>query len=222
MVSIYLKAFIISIVIFISGLFVGLFVESYLVSNVISRTSELENSIQEIELEMLYFQNLNETYSCPFLNEIVRKTNNNLDTLAQQLTMYSEKNVIFTPKEIRDLKAKYSFLLIKDWLLQEKIKLTCGTDVVTILYFYDREGCDDCVIQGNILSVLKESFKEKLMVFSLDRRVELSMINILMERYNVTKMPSIVIDEKVYSGITSKDQIKTLICNQISNVTACL
>lgn len=216
MVNLYIKALLISIVIFVSGLFVGLFIERFFVSDLATRTSFIENSVQEIELEMLYFQGLDEAFSCDFLNEIVRKTNNNLDMLAGQLLGYSEKNILFTGIEIKNIKSRYTFLLVKDWLLQERIKKSCGTNTVTILYFYDTEGCDDCVIQGNILTILKNSFKERVMVFPLDVRIGVTMVDILMNRFNITSTPALVIDETVYSGITTKEQLKDIICSKLT------
>jgi len=220
--NIYTKAFLISAGIFIIGIFIGMNVEKFVASDFISRTRYVEESVQEIELEMLYFQGLNETYSCNFLGEIVRRTNNNLDELSGQLSRYSETNVLFGGTDVENLKKRYTSLLIKDWILQERIKKMCGDKTVTILYFYDRRGCDDCIIQGNILSILKNSFREKIMIFPLDRRVDLSMIGVLMSRFNVTTVPSIVIEEKTYSGIVVGEKLERIACSILNeNITAC-
>lgn len=210
--NIYVKAFFLSLGIFLIGLFVGINIENFIRSDLVARASDIESSIQEIELEMLYFQGLNASYSCDFLNEIVRKTNNNLDSLSEKLANYPESNVLFGSSEVKAIKRKYTFLLIKDWLLQERIKVNCGTKSVSVLYFYKTENCDDCIIQGNILSSLKNSFKEKLMIFPLDVKVQLSMIEILMNRFNITSTPSLVIEEKVYKEIVSKNELKNIIC----------
>lgn len=220
--GIYAKAFFISVGIFFSGLLIGLYLERSTTISLSSKTSNIESTVQEIELEILYFQGLNESSSCNFLNEIIRKTNNNLDDLADQLSRYSEKDIILTRDDLESLKKRYSFLLIKDWLLQERIKSDCGSRSASILYFYDREGCIDCIVQGNILTSLKNSFKEKVMIFPLDIRVQLSMIDILRERFNVTKTPSLVIENKLYEGIVSKEIIKQNICNVLdANITEC-
>lgn len=221
--NIYVKAFFLSLGIFLVGLFIGMNIENFIRSDLIARASDIESSIQEIELEMLYFQGLNANYSCDFLNEIVRKTNNNLDSLSAQLVNYPESNVLFGGAEAKRIKSKYTFLLIKDWLLQERIKTNCGTKSVSVLYFYKTIDCDDCIVQGDVLSSLKSSFKEKLMIFPLDIRVQLSMMEILMRRYNITSTPSLVMEEKVYRGIVSKDGIKNIICEifKEENLTEC-
>lgn len=221
--NIYTKAFLISAGIFVVGIFIGMNVEKFVTSDFASRTRYVEESVQEIELEMLYFQSLDETYSCNFLGEIVRRTNNNLDELSEQLSRYSETNVLFSGADVENLKKRYTSLLIKDWILQERIKEICGDKTVTMLYFYDRKGCDDCLIQGNILSILKNSFREKVMIFPLDRKVDLSMIEILMNRFNVTSVPSLVIEEKTYSGIVVGEKLKRIACDILNeNISICL
>ena len=215
--NIYLKTLLITVFVFGAGLLLGLYIERFFVSDLLSRTTNIENSVKEIELEMLYFQGLNESYSCSFLNEIIKKTNNNLDTLANLLLSYSEKNILFTREEVKSIKQTYTYLLLKDWLLQESIKKTCGTKTVTILYFYSTEGCDDCITQGNVLTVLKNDFKEKVMVFPLDIEIDIGMVNILMSNFNITSMPALVIDGDVYPGITGKLHLKEIVCSKVSD-----
>lgn len=219
--SIYVKAFFISLAIFILGLFTGVNMEQFMTSSLITETKDIETSVQELELEILYFQNLNEPYSCDFLNEIVRTTNNKLDELAGQISSYSEDRILLTKVDVENLKKMYTSLLIKDWLLQERIKKTCGTDVVTVLYFYNRKGCQDCLVQGNILSSLKDSFKEKLMVFPLDVDLNSYMVNILMKRFNITSTPSVVIEDTVYRRIASKSELSSIICSILNEASVC-
>lgn len=215
MVNLYLKTFVVSLVIFVLGIFIGLNMERFVASDVADQTQQIENSIQEMELEMLYFQGVEQRESCDFLNEIVRRTNINLDELSLQLSHYSEEKILFTRSNVKELKRKYTFLLIKDWLLQEKIKKDCGTDTVSILYFYDTEDCGDCLVQGNVLSLFKSSLKEKIMIFPIDVNVESSMVGILLHKYNISSRPALEIEGKVYKGIQSKDEIKKIICGKL-------
>lgn len=219
--NLYVKTFIISVAIFLVGLMVGLSIENFFVSDLSARAKSIENSVREIELEMLYFQELPDSESCKFLNEIVRETNNNLDTLAGELTQYSEDNVLFMGSEIKNIKNLYTSLLIKDWLLQEKIKKSCGTNTVSVLYFYSTGGCDDCVTQGNILTLLKGTFKEKLMVFPIDVQVDLSMIDILRDRFDAESTPSIVINGETYKEIIGKNELMDMICERIPDAEEC-
>ena len=152
----------------------------------------------------------------------MRKTNNKLDIFANQLGAYSDRNILFTRGQVTDLKTKYTSLLIKDWLLQEKIKTDCGANVVSVLYFYSTEGCNDCIVQGDILTLLKEVFKDKLMVFPLDVGIDSDMVKILMARFDIEPMPTIVVNNEKYEGVITKEQLSGIICSEIPSIEECI
>jgi hypothetical protein len=220
--NIYILSLVITIAIFFLGLFIGLNIEKFVLSNLSNRASSIENAIQEIELEMLYFQGLDPEESCPFLREVVRKTNNQLDIFAEQLGGYSDKRILFTRGDVTNIKNKYTSLLIKDWILQEKIKKDCNATVVSILYFYSTEGCDDCILQGDILTLLKEKFKDRLMVFPLDVEIDNDMVEILSGGFNITSTPALVINDRKYSGIITKEPLEGLICYELPEIEQCV
>jgi hypothetical protein len=218
--SIFAKAFLISTGIFIIGFFIGGAIERSLTADIEAKTTAVENSIQEIELESLYLLSISNK-SCVFLNDIVRKTNNNLDDLAGQLANYDEDNIIFTNRDLVNLKSKYTNLLLKSWLIQENLEGKCGKNSVSILYFYDRD-CNDCQVQGNILTSLKHDFQEGVMVFPLDHSLGLSSVDLLESSYNVTKFPSIVVNDVRYEGIINFESLKSYICSAIPQNEKCI
>jgi hypothetical protein len=60
------------------------------------------------------------------------------------------------------------------------------------------------------------------MIFPLDRNVESYMVGILIKRFNITSVPSIVIENKVYSGVNTKDSLKTIVCAHLpKNIEQC-
>jgi hypothetical protein len=219
--NIYVKAFLITVLVFIFGLFVGLNIERFMLSNLEKRSSSVESSIRDIELELLYFQGLGEKDSCTFLKEVVRKTNNMLDVMADQLGSYNEKDILFTSGQIADVKATYTSLLMKDWILQDRIKKECNSTVVSVLFFYSTKDCDDCVVQGDVMTLLKDMFKDRLMVFPLDVDVDSDMIGILMSKFGAKSTPSLVVNDRLYSGIMQKDRLKSIICSELPGAPEC-
>lgn len=213
--NVFIKTFIISVGIFVIGFLIGSVVEKSLTDDLSSKTESIDNSIQQIELENLYLLSVSNS-SCFFLNDLVRKTNNNLDELAGQLSSYDQNKIIFTSSDLVNVKSKYTNLLVKDWLLQKSVSQHCITNSTSILYFYDRN-CVDCIFQGDALTVLKERMKEKLMVFPLDHSLGLSTVSLLESNFNVTKFPSVVIDEKTYSGVVPFEQLRDNICKTVSD-----
>lgn len=219
--NIYVQAFAITVVVFIFGLFVGLNIERFMLSDLEARSSSIEGSIRDIEVEMLYFQGLGGNESCTFLKEVVRSTNNKLDVMSDQLSSYTGKDIVFTSGQVADVKATYTSLLIKDWILQERIKQQCDSTGVSVLYFYKTDDCDDCVLQGDALMLLKAGLKDKLMVFPLDVGVDSDMVSMLMAKYGVASEPSIVVDGRPYSGVVQKDALKDIVCAELQGAPEC-
>lgn len=213
--GVFLKTFFISLGIFVIGFFIGSVVENSLTADLRERTESIQNSIQEIELESLYLLSVSNS-SCPFLNDLVRKTNNNLDDLAGKLSSYDEEKIVFTSNDLVNIKSKYTVLLVKDWLLQNSVRQHCKTNSASILYFYDRD-CTDCLFQGDILTVLKQQFKEKVMIFPLDHSLGTSPVSLLESYYNITRFPSVVIDEAAYSGIIPFKNLREYVCSTVSD-----
>ena len=219
--NIYVKAFVITVFVFLFGLFVGLNIERFMLYDLEKKSASVESSIRDIELEMLYFQGLGGNESCSFLKEVVRTTNNKLDVMADQLNSYGGKDILFTRDQVASVKSTYTSLLIKDLILQERIKTECNSGGVSVLYFYSTNGCDDCVLQGDVLMLLKEAFKDKLMIFPIDVDVDSNMVRILMSKYGVKSEPSIVISGRLYSGIVRKDTLENVICSGLPGAAEC-
>ena len=219
--NIYVKAFAITVAVFLFGLFVGLNIERFMLSDLEARSSSIESSIRDIEIEMLYFQGLGGNESCTFLKEVVRSTNNKLDVMSDQLSSYNGKDIVFTSGQVAEVKATYTSLLIKDWILQERIKQQCNSTGVSVLYFYTTDDCDNCVLQGDTLMLLKGNLKDKLMVFPLDVDVDSSMVDMLMTKYGVESEPSIVVDGRLYSGVVQKDALKDIVCTGLPGASEC-
>jgi len=219
--NVYVKAFAITVAVFVFGLVVGLGVERFMLAGLESRSSSIESSISDIELELLYFQGLNASESCSFLKEVVRTTNNQLDLLADQLSGYTGQDIVFTARQVADAKATYTSSLIKDWILQERIRQQCNSTGVSVLYFYSTDNCDDCVLQGDALTLMKGTFKDRLMVFPLDVGVQSNMVGILMTKFGLTSTPGLVVDGKTYDGLVAEPQLKGIICADLPGAPEC-
>ncbi len=129
-----------------------------------------------------------------------------LNSLAEKID-YAEKNL--NSDDVMQLKKYYSLLEIKDSLLMRKITDKCGKKIVSILYFYTTaENCSECTKQGFVLSQLRNKYPD-LRVYSFDYSLDLSALDALKKIYDVqdTKLPALVIDNKVYTGFHSTDDI---------------
>ena len=117
-------------------------------------------------------------------------------------------------KSYIEIKRDYVLAQIRYWLLNKRITESCTMDNVAILYFYSNRDCPECSAQGIILSYLKEKLKDKLLVFSIDSDFEAEpMVAVLRGAYNITKVPSLVLEKRKISGLVSLENLSLDVCS---------
>lgn len=95
----------------------------------------------------------------------------------------------------------------------------CGLGLNTILFFYSNVPPFDGKSEefGDFLSALKKEMPEVL-IYSFDSNLDSPLIPKLKEKYNITKVPTIVINEKVkITQINNIDGIKKYLANSERN-----
>jgi hypothetical protein len=193
----------------------AIFATAILASNFLSqkKINELKNIESAISVDILssetQFSLLSEL-SCRDIDSSF--LSQEIATLGDKL-VYTEQNRGADDKEVLNLKKYYSLLQIKDFLLSEKVKERCGSETLSIIYFYanlDGE-CDDCEKEGYVLTKLRQDYPE-LRVYSFDYDLDLSALKTLISIYNVEKnLPSLIINDKVYYGFKDVEAIKEII-----------
>ena len=92
-------------------------------------------------------------------------------------------------------------------MLNLRIKDQCNSNVSTILYFFDIQS-DQSTQQGYVLDSIYNEYNKNLFIFPMDAEFDLGIIKILKEQYNVTKTPTIIVNEKEkFEGLTPKKEI---------------
>ena len=84
-----------------------------------------------------------------------------------------------------------------------------------MLYFYSNDIKDtESRTQGVILTNLKDSFKDKLLIFSLDNDfMDEPMIGILKSTYSIMDTPTIIVEDKKFIGLTTREDLISAICS---------
>jgi hypothetical protein len=134
-----------------------------------------------------------------------------LAPLGTQLS-YMETQSSINEDELLHLKRYYSLLEIKDILLMKKVADKCNLKPIFILYFYSNAGdCKDCEQQGYALTALAQQYPQ-LRVYSFDYNLDLSALKTLISINKVGGgLPALVINDKVYSGFQSVDDIEKIL-----------
>ena len=115
-------------------------------------------------------------------------------------------------EEITRLKRLYSLLLIKDYLLMQRVAEKCHLEPVFILYFYSNKGdCDDCENQGYVLTALSRDYPQ-LRVYSFDYNLGVGALQTLISIHDIENaLPALVINYKIYYGFHGVDDIKEIL-----------
>ncbi|MCK4428827.1 MAG: thioredoxin family protein, partial [Candidatus Aenigmarchaeota archaeon] len=165
-----------------------------------------ERNIQETNRLLL---TLFEDDSCVLLQEYMNEIAPNLEKLAWRTDYYerSADRKRFSEEEYVKIKKNYMLLLVNYWLIAKKLESTCGDNTPKLIYFYSNKKCDDCKAQGIILDSVKKEHEE-IMVFSMDKDIDLSTIRLIAGIYNVTEVPSLVINDETYNGFMNKKEVE--------------
>ena len=210
---IYLKAALLTFLVFISGVVIGWYLDETRVSFVKSKIDELEISFSNLALEEEFYRSI-ATNKNTICNIYISKAND-LALQAGKLGSYLEsfrEISKFSLHNIEILKDKYFILNLKLWLYMRKLREDCNYNTTTILFFYtSMERCEDCAAQGIVLDQLKKSDPEKYMIFAIDVDSKLGIVNTLKVYFNVTKVPTLIINEKQkIEGFISRQELEKL------------
>lgn len=209
----YVMAFIISTMIFLSGFLVN----NFLTSKKLEGLSNIENNISTNILSLeTQFEILKEAPCESENNTLLTKQ---ISELAESLDILEKQGD--AQDRIVEAKKRYSLLLVKDYLLSQKLSQECGFKPTFVIYFYkNAEDCPDCIKTGAALSALRSKY-ERLRVYAFDYNLDLPIIKTLASVYNVEpNLPAVVINKKTYYGLTNIDQIDLLLPKEIKEPLA--
>ncbi len=213
----YAVALVISIMIFALGFLLGNFTDNYKRTYVQEVAKQQELEFTSLQLQYLYLENVKGSEKCPVLYQTLE---NNIRTMAPTLNkmLDYEKSKNVNSTEYISLKRQYLLANLKYWLLSEEFKKTCNGDSVTVLYFFSNN-CEVCLnSQGVILSNLKQAFEDKLLICAIDSDfTEEPMITLLKNKYNVTKYPTLVINNQTIEQFLTRNELLQKICPQYIN-----
>jgi len=213
-----LIAGILTLILYFLGIFTGYFIQV----KILAKTKEDLQKVQDefydykqnqenIQLEQLYLTTHQGELSCKILVSTIDEINDNLayfwSKLPAKLEVY-EKYSELQPEYVK-LKTDYTLLSIRTWLLSLDVKKGCSKDMIPALYFYSKD-CDTCINQSYVLDEVKKevpNFSAFIVDFNLDEPI----VKIIKNVYNVTEVPSFIINDKLYSGYQSLEKMKKII-----------
>ncbi len=204
---IYAGAFLVSLVIFVIGVYVGSLVDANSLNDLQGNVSSISEKVASVQLLLL--SEGNSSSFCPvYLNEL-HSIDQDVESVGYRLSYLEDV------KQVSDdsLKKQYFLLEAESYLLSEKVKGLCGSDSVLLINFYSNKNCEVCRAQGTEVLKARDAIGPgtDVKLFSFDGDLGSPVAEALMSRYNVTGYPTIVINGKTYPGYHDSDQLKQLI-----------
>lgn len=204
---IYVGAFLISLVIFVAGVYVGSVVDANSISDLRGNVSSISEKVASVQLLLL--TEGNSSSFCPVYSSELRSIDQDVESVGYRLSYLEDV------KQVQDdeLKKQYFLLEAESLLLSQKVKTLCGGDSVLLINFYSNKNCQDCRAQGTEVLRARDGLEPAtdIKLFSFDGDLGSPVAAALMSRYNVTSYPTIVIDGKAYPGYRTSDELKRLI-----------
>lgn len=192
----------------------ALFLTAFYLSNYFGgkKIQELQAIEKNISLDILSSEtqyDLLGEISCKNVDQTI--LSNQINELASKLTT-AEVSGLGNRDEVVYLKKYYSLLQIKDYTLSKKLAEKCGKKTAFIIYIYGKEEeCPECRNQASVLDSLKNTYPD-LRVYAFDYNLDVSAIKTLLSIYKVNgQLPALIVNEEVYYGYKSKDQMSELL-----------
>ncbi|MCD4666795.1 hypothetical protein K8R47_03220 [archaeon] len=209
----YLIALVLTLLIFFAGLVLGIILTDQRAEFLSERYELQQLDYDSTQLQYLYLKTLSENKNCDSAIEALKQNIYNLEKSRIKLENYIAETFNQENADYQRIKREYTLAEIRYWLLTSEAEKVCEEEFVSILYFYSNQDCLDCQAQGNILTVLKDSFEEKLLIFALDSDFEEEpLISVMKSAYDITETPTLVIQGEKHEGLVSQEDILEQIC----------
>lgn len=220
----YLIAFFMTGLIFFSGLMLGLVIENKRVEYIQERDKEERLDFYSLQLQYQFVDLFSEERNCQALSRTFDENVRRLEKTRSKLEDYQLDSTL-KREDFDLLKREYIMAQVRYWILAKQAKSICDFEYSTILYFFGpQKECSYCDEQAFILTYLKKKLGMGLLNFAFDATyMEEPLIKLLVDVYEIKKLPTLVIDGEVYEGFMGRDEILEKVCPSFGeiNVSIC-
>ena len=217
--GVFFESLILTILILIIGFSLGLAIESYRTNKIVNSYKDYEIEALDLKLQNYYYQIMDES-SC---DEAIKQNFDFADDLylrGLELEKYEEANQL--TEDIFREKKRYVLLKTELWLNSILLKEKCGNAFGTVVYLYSGDPANNVRVAqqkvlSNVLKTIKEEKGNKIILLPIAGDLELykdgpnlGAIELQKRIYNITNLPSIIINEDVVlEGFQTVEKIES-------------
>ena len=216
--KIFLETLAITLLILVVGFAIGFFVESYRADKVFQDYKTFEVEALDLKMQTYYL----ETIDSSLCNAAIQENINFADRVYNEgllLQKYEDESEL--TQNILLEKKRYVLLDEQLWINSIILKQKCNNSFRTLVYIYSQTaGTSKEAEQTAISKILQEIKEEKgnsVILIPIAGDIGLPSIEAQLRTYNITSLPSILIDEKtVLTGFNTKEQILKYLASDAS------
>ncbi|RME52401.1 hypothetical protein D6783_04735 [Candidatus Woesearchaeota archaeon] len=209
----YLVSLLLTIAIFVIGIFIGNTFAEQKLSHVEELERDLRLDVLGIEIQYAIFAE----DPCQAIE--TGELTDELYDVSQKLT-FMENQLGKDNKEVVSLKNYYSLLQARHWLLMQRSQRQCNNNLTLIIYFYSNKGdCPSCEQQGVILTYIRRKYPF-VRTYPYDINMENPVTRAIKQIYHVTTAPTVIIDGEVYPHFLTTTEIESILAQKLKQKNA--
>ncbi len=205
--SVYVGAFVLSLLIFVIGIYIGYLIDSSNLQSINQEVSTMSEKMASIQLLLLLEGN---SSSCPIYLSELNSLDQEIEKVGYKLSYFEDEKSIYD----NDLKRKYFVLEGESYLLSKKVRSVCGDKSLLLVHFYSNKNCSNCKEQGSEILKARDDAVSKginIRLFSFDGELESPVAEALEAQYGIKHYPSIVVNENTYNGYHNANEVTKII-----------
>jgi hypothetical protein len=197
MKNLFSKTAVITIMVFLLGMYFGMVFDSMRVEEVRGRITEIDNLWNDVRLMQSYIEKFsNTTEYCDFLLDENLRVGDKIYEEGLKVEEY-EKTNRFSSLFILE-KKRYALLDLQFWINTIELKKSCNGNYSTVVYFYSQyDKTAEQVFQDRVLWELKQKCGPQIIYITFPSDIDISTIEMIKNIYSIEKIPSILINESI-------------------------
>jgi hypothetical protein len=205
---IYAAAFLVSLAIFVVGIYIGMLIDQANVRSISDDVSNISEKVASIQLLLL--SEGNSPSFCPVYASQLDSIDTDVERIGYKLSYLEDEKGIYDT----ELKKKYFIVEAESYLLSQKVEALCGGDDVLLIHFYTNANCARCREQGGEVMKARDALAGQgigVKLFSFDGEIGSPVAEAFARQYNVTAYPSVVINGRTYVGFHDSEGLQAYI-----------
>jgi len=197
-IFLFLEVLVVALFILFIGFIVGYSVESGRLNKIVDSYKEFEVNALDLKLQDYYFQTM-AVASCEKAIAQNFAFADKIYNTGLLIEKYEQSGQLLGTQILNE-KKKYVLLKTELWLNSILLKNKCSASFHTIVYFYSQtptkaQEAEQAAI-ALTLKQLKDNYGNEFVLLPIAGDLGLDSVSMQMDAYNVTYLPSILIDEK--------------------------